>query len=86
MPIDDHVTREDAEIFDRASHRQERCLKNIEPIDFTDTRKADTDVCRGVNLFREFLAALGGQKFRIGNSANRKVFRENDCGCEDWTC
>ena len=54
------------ELRDRSTHRQERRLQNIDPIDFRHRRRADTD--RQRNCFDRFgkaFAPFGAQRFAI---------------------
>ena len=70
VAVDEHMLRPQAQALDRAAHRQQRGLQDIERVDLLDARLRDAAAQRlGADLVGQALALRGREQLRVGQAA-----------------
>ena len=83
VAIHQHQFRINRQRLDRATHGQQRCLKNIQTVDFLDPRRAQRPGQRlRPDLERQYLPACRGKRLGIRQTLDRLCRIQND-RCRD---
>src|SRR3546814_10008936 len=80
IAIDEYLVRVEAQRLDRARHREEGRLQDIDTVDFFDARLTDAPAAARLDLDLQLAAALGGEFLAVvepHDTADRKSTRLN---------